>query len=300
MAALIAQERMARHPLEILTGDAGVPIEAALAVCAEAEDIGLHPFAVAAARGSAGGWSTPRLHARLQASRPPIGRVISELGLLPPERMRELLATYFASVGATVPAPHPVVAPAATAAQPAPAAPAATPAAPAAAAAWEFPAPARLTIGPELQTELQEMTDSEARQGYEERILGLRGEPPLVPLLDQLYRDLHSLKGTFGFLGARLTQRVVHAMEDALSLCKRRGESLAAVDREALVDALLTGVDLVWRLRDACLRAGDEAGAGVHDGLAAWKADLDRACAALVAACDAHDAASGHDITSEF
>jgi chemotaxis protein histidine kinase CheA len=153
-------------------------------------------------------------------------------------------------------------------------------------------------IGDDLRGELRDMTDATARSRIEEGLLAVRAEGPAIADLDRLYRELHSLKGTFGFLGAALTQRVLHEIEDAIGLCKRRAADLSGTDRDPLVDALLAGIDHVWRLRDACLARGDEAAAGVAPLLPAWKAGLDTACHALAAAMDARSA--GHDITSEF
>lgn len=294
--ALIAQERSGRHPLEVLLQDAGFPPDRVLALATAAEESGQHPFAALAAQDH-GAWAPVRLHARIQHSRPPLGQILTDLDVVTAVRMRDLLAAYFAG---EAPPPRPV--PASTSAPAPTPALAETAVSPAGAAtphgAEAFPAPCQVHISDELRDELCEMTDSGARARIEEGLLALRQDAIEVADLDRLYRELHSLKGTFGFLGAGLTQRVMHAIEDAISLCKRRAQELPRGDREPLIDALLAGVDHVWRLRDACLARQDESAAGIHPALPAWKAGLDDAIRTLVAGLDA--GAADHDITSEF
>lgn len=95
----------------------------------------------------------------------------------------------------------------------------------------------------------------ERLQGLEDGLLALekvRADPP-VDLMDELFRNAHSVKAGAGLLGLRGLERAAHSLENVLDHL-RKG-TLAATDD--VVSALLDGVDL---LRDLMGEGGDPQG----------------------------------------
>ncbi len=74
-------------------------------------------------------------------------------------------------------------------------------------------------------------------------LVSLESEPEPGPLLDQIFRALHTIKGSASFLNLGALTEFAHAAEDALN-CLRKGQ--ASVN-ETVVDALLRSVDVLRR-----------------------------------------------------
>src|SRR5579863_1178090 len=78
-------------------------------------------------------------------------------------------------------------------------------------------------------------------------MVALEAAPGNAELLNRIFRALHTIKGTSGFLGFDPVVRLSHSAEDVLNMI-RRGEKL--LDRRAI---------------DVLLRARDQLGIMLHD-----------------------------------
>jgi two-component system chemotaxis sensor kinase CheA len=79
----------------------------------------------------------------------------------------------------------------------------------------------------------------EGLQHLDEDLLSLERAPNAREMLDRIFRAVHTIKGTAGFLGFEQLVRVSHAAEDVLNSL-RKGESIVT---SATVDALLASFD---------------------------------------------------------
>ena len=75
-------------------------------------------------------------------------------------------------------------------------------------------------------------------------LLALERDPGAAPLLEELMRSAHSLKGAARIVNRDLAVRVAHAMEDCLVAVQRERGALA----QERIDQLLGGVDLLTRI----------------------------------------------------
>src|SRR5260221_11464125 len=78
-------------------------------------------------------------------------------------------------------------------------------------------------------------------------LVTLEREPTERETLSRVFRTLHTVKGTAGFLGLQKLQAVAHAAENLLSKL-REGELLFKAD---IASALLSVVDAVRRMLEA-------------------------------------------------
>ncbi|NBC39805.1 hypothetical protein GTZ93_08155 [Corallococcus exiguus] len=103
-------------------------------------------------------------------------------------------------------------------------------------------------------------------QSIEATVLELEARPGSQPLLAQLFRALHTVKGTCGFLGFSRLEALMHAAEEMLGLARDRR---LVLDRER-VSTLLAAADAARgaRPRAADAPRGRLPGAGRRGGLA--------------------------------
>ncbi len=105
------------------------------------------------------------------------------------------------------------------------------------------------------------LTESgELIEQFDADLVKLEAEPGSQPLLDQIFRALHTIKGAASFLNLDNLTRFAHAAEDALNKL-RKGE--VKVDQKVM-DAMLRSVD-VLRGQLAQLADGEAAGPGPED-----------------------------------
>jgi two-component system chemotaxis sensor kinase CheA len=81
-------------------------------------------------------------------------------------------------------------------------------------------------------------------QEWEEALLALESRPADRELLNQMFRSVHTLKGSAGFIGFDQLQRLAHDLESALQVA-RDGDS--ALEPET-IDLLFRGLDLCRRM----------------------------------------------------
>jgi two-component system chemotaxis sensor kinase CheA len=79
---------------------------------------------------------------------------------------------------------------------------------------------------------------------WEAALLALESRPADGELLNQLFRCLHTLKGSAGFIGFDQLQRLAHALESALQEAR---DGAAALEPET-IDLLFRGLDLCRRM----------------------------------------------------
>ena len=103
----------------------------------------------------------------------------------------------------------------------------------------------------ELRTEIENtMLGFEQNEGKEE--FELEAE------LKNLFRTMHSLKGSVGFINADASQKVIHALEDTITLVQRSPLSVPLLTWQLFINASLKGIDIVWGLRDSIISERDE------------------------------------------
>jgi len=79
----------------------------------------------------------------------------------------------------------------------------------------------------------------EGLQHLDEDLLSLEQAPNAREMLDRIFRTVHTIKGTAGFLGFDQLVEISHAAEDVLNSL-RKGESIVT---STTVDALLASFD---------------------------------------------------------
>lgn len=77
-------------------------------------------------------------------------------------------------------------------------------------------------------------------------------------LLRNLYRILHTFKGTARFLGAHLLEFVIHNLESLLSEMILNADEIEESFRKTLEDVFLLGLDLMWDIRMEIIEQGTE------------------------------------------
>jgi two-component system chemotaxis sensor kinase CheA len=92
------------------------------------------------------------------------------------------------------------------------------------------------TLVQEFVTEAQE-----GLQHLDEDLLSLEQAPDAMEMLDRIFRTVHTIKGTAGFLGFDQLVAVSHAAEDVLNSL-RKGESVAGSET---IDTLLASFDRI-------------------------------------------------------
>ena len=100
---------------------------------------------------------------------------------------------------------------------------------------------------------------TEARECLEtigRRLLEVEKAPGDTELLNDLFRQVHTLKGNCGLFEFKPLEQVVHAGEDVLDKV-RRGELAYSAE---IADALLAAMDLTAELVDAIAEHGELGG----------------------------------------
>jgi two-component system chemotaxis sensor kinase CheA len=95
---------------------------------------------------------------------------------------------------------------------------------------------------------------------WEESLLSLEKNPEDREQIDRLFRAVHTLKGSAGFVGFEELQRFAHDLESALQDVRDGNAGLGG----DTVDLLFEGLDLAKRLIDA-FAADDRSGADIGD-----------------------------------
>ena len=95
-------------------------------------------------------------------------------------------------------------------------------------------------------------------QRMDEGLLGLEREPHNQSMLEEVYREAHSLKGAARMIGVRDVETVAHRFEDLLGPAKR-GQATLTAD---LVDRLSQVLDGIRRLVDQAI-TGNPSGVDV-------------------------------------
>lgn len=92
---------------------------------------------------------------------------------------------------------------------------------------------------------------AERVEALQQKLLRLEAQPADGDLLAEVFRDLHTIKGSSGFVGLKRMNRLAHAAEDLVGQLR---DGRRAADR-AVVDALLAAVDGLRALLEAVSRA---------------------------------------------
>jgi two-component system chemotaxis sensor kinase CheA len=108
---------------------------------------------------------------------------------------------------------------------------------------------------------------------FEGALLAAEADPTAAPLLDAMFRSIHSIKGSCGFLGFSVLESLAHAGE---SLLGRLRDGRLVLDAST-VGALLGMVDTIRALLRAIEESGKEGGADVAPAIAALDAVARRA-----------------------
>ena len=90
----------------------------------------------------------------------------------------------------------------------------------------------------------------ERTEALSQKLLQLEARPDDVELVREIFRDLHTIKGSSGFVGLHRMNRLAHAAEDLVGQVR---DGTRAVDR-ALVDSLLAALDGLKAILDAATR----------------------------------------------
>ncbi|HWR97945.1 MAG TPA: chemotaxis protein CheA, partial [Candidatus Methanoperedens sp.] len=95
-------------------------------------------------------------------------------------------------------------------------------------------------------------------------LLRLEQSPRRAELLEEVFREAHSLKGAARMIGFTAVERIAHGLEDLFSLA-RKGELEPG---RAVVDAVLAALDAVTRITEGWLRDPEAPSPPVDDVLA--------------------------------
>ena len=67
-------------------------------------------------------------------------------------------------------------------------------------------------------------------------------------IIQKLFRDVHSLKGTAGILEIKQITEFLHTYEDVLGIISRNSEQIGGVKKPEVFDFFLQGLDLLEKL----------------------------------------------------
>lgn len=112
-----------------------------------------------------------------------------------------------------------------------------------------------MSLNDDLRAELLQLFGQEAESRLQQLaggLVDLADDGPNPELVDGLFRDAHTLKGSAAVVGLGPVSRVAHAMEDLLADTRRGGAMDAMV-----LDALLAAVDELQRLMPDILAGED-------------------------------------------
>ena len=114
----------------------------------------------------------------------------------------------------------------------------------------------------EVKAEYKAIFSEEAREHIEEwesSLLDLEKHPEDKELIHQMFRAIHTLKGSAGFVGFEKLQKVTHALESALQDVR---DGVTKLTPET-VDVLFKGLDLSRRMVES-FTAGEEFGEDIE------------------------------------
>lgn len=112
-----------------------------------------------------------------------------------------------------------------------------------------------------IDTELTDLFIQEAKEhleSLEPDLLSLEGNSDNGEVINRIFRSVHSIKGTSGFVGLSNITRMSHAMENLMSLV-REG---ALKPNKPMIDALLAGFD---KLRTMVENVADSGNVSIQD-----------------------------------
>ena len=109
-----------------------------------------------------------------------------------------------------------------------------------------------MDVKPEYLAIFSEEASDQLRE-WEECLLALEKDPQDREQLNSMFRALHTLKGSAGFIGFDSLQKVAHDLESSLSSVR---DGLRAYDQK-LVDILFRGLDLCKTMIDAFTNGGE-------------------------------------------
>ncbi len=93
---------------------------------------------------------------------------------------------------------------------------------------------------------------------FEKTSLTTHDMPILEEDMRDLYRELHSIKGTSRFISAELTERIIHSAEDLLGFVQKFSSKISNEDFEKVISLLLQAIDLAWQLRSSLCTVNSE------------------------------------------
>jgi two-component system, chemotaxis family, sensor kinase CheA len=99
---------------------------------------------------------------------------------------------------------------------------------------------------------------AERIEALSQKLLRLESAPGDAELVRDIFRDLHTVKGSSGFVGLRRMHRLAHAAEDLVGQVR---EGARGADRP-VIDALLGALDGLRAILDAASRAAAQIAAG--------------------------------------
>lgn len=73
-----------------------------------------------------------------------------------------------------------------------------------------------------------------------------------------IYRDMHSIKGTSRFISAELTEKIVHQSEDLLGFLQKFANKLSPDEFRKSVTLLMQAIDIAWRIREVIVSSNTE------------------------------------------
>jgi chemotaxis protein histidine kinase CheA/ActR/RegA family two-component response regulator len=114
---------------------------------------------------------------------------------------------------------------------------------------------------PQVDADMIEPFLEEANERIEalsQKLLRLESAPADGELVRDVFRDLHTLKGSSGFVGLRRMNRLAHAAEDLVGQLR---DASRRVDR-AVIDALLGALDGLRAISDGAARAAPQLARG--------------------------------------
>jgi two-component system, chemotaxis family, sensor kinase CheA len=114
---------------------------------------------------------------------------------------------------------------------------------------------------PQVDADMIEPFLEEAAERIEslsQKLLQLESAPGDTELVRDVFRDLHTLKGSSGFVGLRRMNRLAHAAEDLVGQLRERTLGVS----RPVIDALLGALDGLRTILDTASRAAPQVAAG--------------------------------------
>lgn len=116
-----------------------------------------------------------------------------------------------------------------------------------------------------LLEDFAETFDGERHYAVEKSLLALEKmfasgaeAEPLETELANLFRDLHTLKGSSRFIAATLLEKLIHSAEDLVGFTKTFYAQMSTDERASVLRRLLETTDQAWLLRTVIVETGSE------------------------------------------